>query len=1326
MRKITFFLIAFCVINAINQMQGQNPELAFPPDYYDSGTNTSHGLPTNTVSTSYGTTILRDQYLLDAYGPANMVADASGNTVFFIVGGFVFNPYGYIIDTLLDSIPSYYTALNPPSSPAYHRPIATGWADVCIVPDPGNCSRYYIFTAVDYGSSANSTFDSHYQVSNANHMGVCFMPKYTVIDVSLPTPGAPQGYGKNIIVPATGHGPKIWDLYSKTSTQPAIGGGGTDPASPYPGNVHYACSRLQTVNGAKYRYLYMFCYDEVKVYQITTSSVVFVKNYDLSKFAGDESLDDLNDQYWPDQLAELEISEDSANNKIHMAGVCSYLNRGSRLFFADFTRSTGLMDTTTVKEICFTSPCVNDTELITGVEFSPNGSYVFITRKPNSASSASIMQINYSTPTTRYTLSTAATYSNCMIEAGTDGNLYLANPSGSNQITSPNTTSAALSGTSYGYGYFNYVPNYTNWSGPYGGYGWRQIGYMPDQIDGETYGAQFNASTACCLRYSSYDKYQYNTKYPQSGYSAGTHTVQVWKPNTTSGSYQNNPLTTTTSSTVNIGEELRIAAGYTVTIQNMTLKFSPAASLIIEGANGSINAGVLYLKKCTLDVDTRCETKMWPGVRIWGDNTITRSTGNQGYINIDSMSVIQNAWIGVETGYNTADHQYVDGVCPLPSDTTKCGGGNVYCNNSSFINNQRDIFFTKYTAATGGVSNIFNSTFTTNAYLVGGSSIKPLYHIQFDNFKPSASIKGNVFSCSTSLTATGYVYAAYGIYSLNSYFVADQNTGNIRNKFSNFAYGVYAYNTSGNAANVAIKNSSFYDNKVGTYFGLMANGDFESDTVKIWCNSSGNASGLYLDNCNGYKVQFNYFTKGSGSVSNTRFGTVAYNSGSYVNCIFNNTYNNLYKGIQPQYRNYISNWTGGNNPNSGGGLVILCNTFTVITNGDIYIPQTGSAQNVGGVYSGTDSAGINYEQGTGGVYPITGGNHFSHTSGSSAWDFYIDTAGKAFNSNYISYCASGCPNTSSLEFPAKRKNVTAPTVGTDVLCTTDPYSHGLRTENPVPGMLAMASAYKQTFDSLKAAIAASSDQQAKREMGMQMGRVLTARHALLSEVIHILQDNWNDTTEATVNSLMKEKAIDLPARSRLETGLAIHDSAFAAQALSEVAAKEGQNNYVKLYTIMLNNIGKTPEQIMADPNILSQVQAMDADSSDKHAYLAANALLRSVGLSDYQPLYQEETAVDSTQERFLNAVASSLQNNLYSQPNPFKDNTTIKATISQKTDNAYVLVTDMLGKEVGRYKVVQGDNEINFNGSETDQQIFFCTLVIDGVKIKTNKLVMIK
>lgn len=61
----------------------------------------------------------------------NAMQDANGNLLFFVVDGKVFDKDGYLIDEMYNNSFGYIP----------------GGQEICLVPDPGNCQRYYIFSS---------------------------------------------------------------------------------------------------------------------------------------------------------------------------------------------------------------------------------------------------------------------------------------------------------------------------------------------------------------------------------------------------------------------------------------------------------------------------------------------------------------------------------------------------------------------------------------------------------------------------------------------------------------------------------------------------------------------------------------------------------------------------------------------------------------------------------------------------------------------------------------------------------------------------------------------------------------------------------------------------------------------------------------------------------------------------------------------------------------------------------------------------------------------------------------------------------------------------
>ena len=1218
------------------------------------------------------------------------------------------------------------------------RQMAEGWAEICIVPRPGYCKQYYVFTAADATNNFYENVRCGFAGGQQKKEG--YKPYYALIDVSGQTPyGAPTGEtGLNITntlgLPG-GNPSHIVDLYKSTSTPSNDGGN----CSPHTGGIQYACTKLISNS---YRLLFVTNDNEVIVYKITNTGITCLYNYDLTQYPSSSGNSYFGTLIPGTNIAELECYVDSTNNIIKVAiegrSNGTYNTSGVALAFANFYMTTsgsnlaGQMVSgsfTNVYAGC--SSCSDMSSRISGVEFSPNGSYVYLV-----GNYTGIRAYSYSSPTTSYAISTGSSnvndFVNSQIELAKDGNLYLIGQTGSStprlaKITNPNnpnTTAAFTDNVLTLTGYSSVVK--ATVSAYYYTTDNNSVFFLPDQIDQEVYGSNFNTSNlTCCLFYNAYDKQYYTAG--QSNPSGWTGSTQTW----TSGS---NPLNGGTGAIATIGEELRIPAGKTITITNMTLKFSPQARLIIENAYGGSNGGKLILDGCTITVDNRCGNDMWPGIQVWGNPASTQTAANQGWLYTKNNTVIQNAYVGVLAGYNKAWYSNITPAPPLsainfPAIDSGQGGAIIQCDNTTFLNNQRHAVFLDY-AQGGSTYKHFNlCAFNVNAALLN-TSVKPKAFVSFYNYTPGTYVFP-LSGCSFLSSYSTYSYILTGLWSSNSaYWVDRYNSGTsyTRSTFAGFLYGIYSKNTSGSAT-IQANYSTFTNNKIGIYLGNINNATVTNDTTKIWNCGTGNVSGLYLDNCTGYKVENNNYTKGTCSNSSTRYGILVYNSGAFVNCIYNNTFDNVYKGSQAQYRNYINNFTGGVAHNSGGGLVYLCNTFALTsTSGgfaDIYVPGTGQSANVGGTYSGTDTAGIGYNQGTGSTYPISGGNQFSHIGG-TAYDFYIDTtSAKAWRSVY-EYCGT-CGTSYN---PLKVHNVAANAISSNVNCATDPYSNGLRTVNPLTTMLNGSETYKTLYDSITTAMNnLPNGSKKKADLSIYRGDIFSARHRLLDEAIHLLLDNGADTSLLKVKALMKIKALELPSRSALETALAINDSALAANALAAVVAKEGQSNYVKVHTLLLKNLSKTPQQIMQNQAAKSMLQVIALDSSDHAAYLKAHILLSAVGLSNYKLYYQESNPTTQGSRLASNVSTEQVEviaSSLYNAPNPFKESTEMEAFVAEKTQNAYLIITDMLGREVNRYSLQQGNNSITLQATDLHQSIMFATLIVNGVKIKTNKMVLIK
>jgi hypothetical protein len=1407
LKKLT---LLSCLLLSINLAvaQWQNPLWNFQPNY-TKNFGTPQPLPTS--SSTYGytgnwTTCAgpNTAYVVSPLGPNNMYKDGGGNPLFFVNGSLVYNSNGYLIDELYLSNGATY------SGTPYD---ATGLCEVCVIPKPGSCTQYYIFTG-GYNDTSNTG-------TGYNHG---YRPYYALIDVAQNNPYTAGQYGKNITSGTPSDG-TVCDLFKSTSTPAPIAG-----YHIFIGDVFYAATKPR---GDGSRFLFVSNNDVVFIYKITSSGISYLRQYvttSLTTSGGGTTSNIGNTGIG--NATEMEIYQDDANHLYKLAIGSSNWSVFGSILLANFdTTATFITNSAQGVNITGTNPSVEYTA--PGIEFSPNGNYVYFTHVSVTSYPSSVTAFLYSNPATYYNISTDTTFRNSQIEMGADSNLYLVKGTKDSsgvlyKINNSNTPASAT--LSSALSLTNYRMNRTS----YGGGSVASTNYsLPDQIDGEVYGSNFNtANTACCLFYTPFDKEIY---YAGQAYPSGwTSTSQTW-------SSSSNPLNNGSGDTVTIGTMLRIPAGYTVTINNMKIKFSPQARLVIENGTSTKHGGKLILSGCTLTVNNVCSTTdMWPGVQVWGSPGYSQSANTQGYFSATN-SIIENAYIGVLVGCDTTS--WLSTITAAPSvafrsqsnhlsfnnsSTYYGGGGIAYLYGTTFLNNQKGVVFYDYNHNTV-YSTITTCTFSTNAALLGSgtSGATAIYDAGLYNL---AATGLNIYA--SKFIDTYNSYALTGLYTTNSYYNINQSAS-VPTSFWNFKYGIYSLNTSGNAATATCKNSIFNTNYYGIYLGYVNNAIIETDTFRLFVSTcTGHCShpisyGLYLDHSTGYSVRDNYFTKWGANVpTNILYGTIANNTGAHNNRIFRNTFNYMTVGNQAQYKNYI--YSGFPSYNAGGGLVYLCNIFTSgnISTADIRVPSSTSANNSGiGTGLSTDTAGVYYLQGTGSApgsiptdtyYPVTGGNQFSHTSG--GYDYYIDSLSAAFHSNYY-WCSGTGTGCGTAYQPITRKNVGSATAASAITCSVNTYNcTGCRESDPLQAMLNQADAIKQTHDSLQnlmdggstssllALVNGNNNSQAvysslnaatpfvssavliayinsnyptsdvtqiltacsplmdnvnkainssnlsqgiksqlatlqqagdSKELGLILGisTTLSARHAILNDLIRTY---IRDTVPANVQkgyALMKVMALELPAKVQVETGIDIHDSVLAANALTQVANVEGQSNFVKLHTILLQNIDKSTSALMKNTSVLNVIQTLAADSSDRLVYYKANALLQTVGLSNYVPMIQDIPKADSSnnnsvvrkaKEENTTVVSVSSQSTLYNSPNPFKESTTVKAVIVEKTQNAFIVITDMVGNEVARYPVQQGENNINVNAGGLNQAVMFCTLVVDGVKIKTNKMVLIK
>jgi len=385
------------------------------------------------------------------------------------------------------------------------------------------------------------------------------------------------------------------------------------------------------------------------------------------------------------------------------------------------------------------------------------------------------------------------------------------------------------------------------------------------------------------------------------------------------------PITTdvTWDNDIFIKEDLEIETGGVLTINSRVHIAADKKIIVKPGGKLIINNGILTNAK-------GCNNSLWQGIELQGNSSLSQLTpGAQGQVILKNGAVIENAMDGITTIANVED---------MSSWDWSKTGGIIKAENSTFRNCRRGIQFLTYNnvhptlgSNLPNLSTIRNCTFETTTDLPDG--IMPYAFISMNEVN-GVKLYGNTFQ-NTNPNANWFTLGM-GIYSINASYLVDQIclsptipcSNAQKSQFINLHYGIRSTATPGLKA-VTVKNSVFDLCHFGVYFsGLeyptVINNDFIVDDFSFHMLKNEYAYGLYLNQCNGYKVENNNFhspnllERGWTGiyVNNSNTGNGANSS----NEIYRNTFSDLYSGIVALNDN--------DGPLQSDGLRFNCETFT--------------------------------------------------------------------------------------------------------------------------------------------------------------------------------------------------------------------------------------------------------------------------------------------------------------------------------------------------------------------------------------------------------------
>ncbi|MFA5670687.1 MAG: hypothetical protein WC967_15740, partial [Balneolaceae bacterium] len=620
--KNYFLLLLISMMSIAQYTQSQNPVWSTPPYYVKD--NLPHNLPT--VSPFYN-------------NASNMHLDANGDILFYIIDDDIFDKDGDFIGNLMN----FYDATH---FLPYICMDISNTSEIVIVPDPANCSRFYIITSATTAIACNDEYVSPF----LNHAD----PFVAILDFNVPRSGNPLKYGAITSV----------ELLKDVSSMPQFGYDwlGTDMT----GGILFTASKLKDNSGNKYRYLFVSSYTNsldngILRYKISSNGIEYdgfipfeVQNADGGSRAEMELIELPNGQF---RIACPYGSFNSTHNGKNLT---------ASIYTAGLDISGNVLPGSEKTLYFYRNGSYYEGPFIHGLEFSPDGSKLYFTHDTSFYHPKPIEYYDFDNPNTLdtngngiYSLDIGSVnivendFQNSQIELALDGNLYFGAYERLGYLSNPNNPNPA--------NFTDYAVDLPGYHANYGGDGLQTLNMLkaytlPDQIDG--------------MNYQNFAPTLYN----ETSYTATSS--GVWQPGV-----GNNPWDIIGE--VFIKDELIIPSGEDIIVENMTFRFAPEARVIIEqGAKLTLDNSTFTNANVSCD---ESEEDYWQGIQVYGTTDKNQypidNPTYQGLLVIQNGGVIEHAHKAV-TNWKQNSWDEIGGV--------------IQVTDGIFRNNRRDVEFMAY------------------------------------------------------------------------------------------------------------------------------------------------------------------------------------------------------------------------------------------------------------------------------------------------------------------------------------------------------------------------------------------------------------------------------------------------------------------------------------------------------------------------------------------------------------------------------------------------------------------------------------------------------
>ncbi|PHR46413.1 MAG: hypothetical protein COA32_11205 [Fluviicola sp.] len=805
----------------------------------------------------------------------NVMRDIDGNIRFFVVDERVFDNQGRLIDKMYSGAKDI-----------------KGAAETVILPDPSNCQRYYIFSTGRSGYTNQSSKEPFYSIvdlsaeniyDNTRDGALVFTNSGTATSIADITPGF---YGSSLP--------------------------GEDNSASKFGNVFIAATE-ENCNGD--RFVYVSTENGIFQYILDENGVTYTNEFILFQlgrpFNQIKMRSGMEVVQLPNGNYRIAVGHDAVENNF----------RGTGLFTAELD-DQGVLVPTSQQSFFLANDGIGtiDTQAyIHGLEFSPDGSILYVTHNTNNNNPDPIEYFDFDNPGSGLqplNVTDDEDFEMSQMEIDIDGDLAFVTEDRIAALEDPNTPSATNwvnikvpFGSSYlpnDESTFTTIPTFARAITSY---------IFPDQVGGMDYTRHLTSSLECLGAIS----------------NGG---ISTWSPGV-----NNNPFGSANGE-VYIDGDLTIPMGTNIQMNGMTFYFTPGSKLIVERGDANNSGARLTLVNSTLTVDNLCfADAMWNGVQVQGysnENQFPLGSTKQGWFRMFNNSRVEHAYIGAATTIYQSQSTYP--FEPGNADFSATGGI-VEVSNSTFFNNRQDLFFYSYQAPNGQD----NRGHATNTRFITDGALNDPNAFPFGHVTILGNVGINLFG-NDYINETPNLYAfseqGSGVVSINSQVKVKARcqsftnpcTNFDRSEFRNLYYGVASL-SSVSGRKTTIDRSLFINNYFGAYLG---NDDFSEVTrndFEVYRSAAPNETfetfGLYLNGCDGYQVEENTFTEFDDPLvpafGNT-YGVVVNNSGIGDNEIYRNEFFDLKIGSQAQGINGFD--TEANQPPTFiQGLQFKCNEY---------------------------------------------------------------------------------------------------------------------------------------------------------------------------------------------------------------------------------------------------------------------------------------------------------------------------------------------------------------------------------------------------------------